>query len=90
LGIIGLKTDKIHLPREVINLAAVVNTIQTKNIAAVLKFHWSICQKSAKIIGYNVSLTQKYSVILIYFRPMADDNMKPWLLKQCNIQFREE
>jgi uncharacterized membrane protein len=41
LGITGLKTDKIHLPREVITLAAAVNTIQTKNIAAgliVLKY----------------------------------------------------
>jgi hypothetical protein len=71
LGITGLKTDKIHLPREVITLAAALNTIQTKNIAAdliVLKFH-----RSAKIIGHNVSLTKKYSVILIYFRPLADD-----------------
>ena len=74
LGITGLKTDKIHLPREVLTLSATVNTIQTKNIAAdliVLKFHRSICHKSAKIIGHNVSLTKKYSVILIYFRPMA-------------------
>ena len=88
LGIIGLKTDKIHLPWEVIILAVAVNTIQIKNIAAgliVLKFHRSICHKSAKIIGYNVSLTQKYLVILIYLWPMADDNLKPWLLKQCNI-----
>jgi hypothetical protein len=66
-----------------ITLAAAVNTIQTKNIAAdliVLKFHRSICHKSAKIIGHNVSLTKKYSVILIYFQPMADDdgNLKPW------------
>jgi hypothetical protein len=46
-----------------------VSTIQTKNIAAgliVLKFQ-------AKIIGHNVSLTKKYSVILIYFRPLAND-----------------
>jgi hypothetical protein len=80
LGITGLKTDKIHLPREVITLAATVNTIQTNNIAAdliVLKFHQSICHKSAKIIGHNVNLTKKYSVILIYFRPMAEDNLKP-------------
>jgi hypothetical protein len=34
LGITGLKTDKIHLPQEVITLAAAVNTIQTKNITA--------------------------------------------------------
>ena len=76
LGITGLKTDKINLPREVITVAAAVTTIQTKNIAAdliVLKFHRSICHKSAKIIGHNVSLTKKYLVILIYFRPMADD-----------------
>ena len=39
LGITGLKTDKIHLPREVITLAAVVNTIQTKNIADGLIVH---------------------------------------------------
>jgi len=80
LGITGLKTDKIHLPREVITLAAAVNTIQTKNTAAgliVLKFHRSICHKSAKIIGHNVSLTKKYSVILIYFWPMTDGNLKP-------------
>jgi hypothetical protein len=59
--------------REVITLAAAVDTIQTKDIAAgliVLKFHRSICHKSAKIIGHNVSLTKKYSVILIYFQPM--------------------
>ena len=76
MGITELKTDKIHLPREVITLAAAVNTIQTKNIAAdliVLKFHRSICHKSAKIIGHNVSLTKKYLVILIYFRTLADD-----------------
>jgi hypothetical protein len=77
LGITGLKTDKIHLPREVLTLAAAVNTIQTKNIAAVLKFHRSICHNSAKIISHNVSLTKKYSVNLIYFRPMADGNLKP-------------
>jgi hypothetical protein len=59
-------------------LAAAVNTIQPKNIAAgliVLKF--PICHKSAKIISHNVSLTKKYSVILIYFWPMADGNLKP-------------
>jgi hypothetical protein len=80
LGITGLKTDKIHLPREVITLAATVNTIQTKNIAAgliVLKFHRSICHKSAKIIGHNVSLTKKYSVILIYFGSLTNGNLKP-------------
>jgi hypothetical protein len=73
---LAIGRDKIHLPQEVITLAAAVNTIQTKNITAgliVLKCHRSICHKSAKIIGHNVSLTKKYSVILIYFRPMAND-----------------
>ena len=83
LGITGLKTDKIHLPREVITLAAAVSTIQTKNIAAgliVLKFQ-------AKIIGHNVSLTKKYSVILIYFRAMADDRWQSETLLSAEIFF---
>jgi hypothetical protein len=88
LGITGLKTNKIHLPREVITLAAAVDTIQTKDIAAgliVLKFHRSICHKSAKIISHHVSLTKKYSVILIYFRPMADDRWQSETLLYCMV-----
>jgi hypothetical protein len=79
----GQKTLTDICFKEVITLAAAVSTIQTKNIAAgliVLKFQ-------AKIIGHNVSLTKKYSVILIYFRAMSDDRWQSETLLSAEIFF---